>query len=46
MFDLSIPSGAYLGRYGIEEPAAECSDIGLRAAWEWWLRDHGVWDDE
>jgi len=46
LFDLSLPSGAYLSNGGIEQPAAACSDIGLRAAWERWLRDQGVWDGE
>jgi hypothetical protein len=46
LLDLSLPSGAYLGKGGIEQPAAACSDIGLRASWEQWLQDQGVWDGE
>lgn len=43
MFDASLPSGSYVSKDGIEQPAAECNDLALRAAWAEWFQEHGVW---
>lgn len=42
MLDQTLPSGTYVSKNGIEEPAKECQDLELRKAWASWFEGLGV----
>lgn len=42
MFDSTLPSGSYVSKNGIEEPAEECQDLEIRKSWAIWLEGLGV----